>query len=255
MNKKRMWAFGCSYTRWCWPTWADYIGTNFEEYINTAQGGADNFNILHKFIKYNNKFKFGKDDYVFIMLTSFNRFSYVHNNIIKTTGDLVDNDIKEHELLKNFNFDTAAYYNCTIINALKKICSLSDFNFEILHGLPPKFLVNRATIPKTFNFTYEDEIIMDDWVQSNYDFDTNRVMWKNNQTFDGHPTLKHHFDFVKEFFPQYINENAIEYYNQNKKIFTNSSQQDQEKVFNKYREDFFINKEIVLDNNHHITKR
>jgi hypothetical protein len=33
---------GCSCTRHCWPTWADYLGYHFEEYINVATGGADN---------------------------------------------------------------------------------------------------------------------------------------------------------------------------------------------------------------------
>ena len=33
--KKRFFAFGCSYTHWNLnPTWADFIGINFEEYYN-----------------------------------------------------------------------------------------------------------------------------------------------------------------------------------------------------------------------------
>ena len=27
---KRLFTFGCSYTIWAWPTWADYIGVNFD---------------------------------------------------------------------------------------------------------------------------------------------------------------------------------------------------------------------------------
>ena len=30
----RFFAFGCSYTNWPHPTWADFIGINFEEYYN-----------------------------------------------------------------------------------------------------------------------------------------------------------------------------------------------------------------------------
>ena len=46
MNK-RLFTFGCSFTQWKWPTWADYIGINFDEYYNAGQAGSDNKHILN----------------------------------------------------------------------------------------------------------------------------------------------------------------------------------------------------------------
>lgn len=41
---------GCSCTRHCWPTWADYLGRHFDDYVNTAHGGADNQTIARNII-------------------------------------------------------------------------------------------------------------------------------------------------------------------------------------------------------------
>ena len=57
MNK-RLFTFGCSFTKWSWPTWNDYIGLSFDEYYNFALGGADNKNILYKFLQADKKYKF-----------------------------------------------------------------------------------------------------------------------------------------------------------------------------------------------------
>ena len=53
MNK-RLFTFGCSFTKWSWPTWNDYIGLSFDEYYNFACGGADNKNMLITFTGFKN---------------------------------------------------------------------------------------------------------------------------------------------------------------------------------------------------------
>jgi len=50
--------------------------------------------------------------------------------------------------------------------------------------------------------------------------------------------MKHHFDFVKEFFPQYITEKTIDFYNENVEKFTNESQIKQGRVFESIKENY-----------------
>ena len=89
--------------------------------------------------------------------------------------------------------------------------------------------------------------VMENWVYENYDFDKEKITWQDSGMKDNHPTIKHHFDFVKEFFPQYITDKAIEYYNIQRENFTNESPQKQENMFWKLREEFFKNEKIKIN--------
>lgn len=39
----RLFAFGCSFTHYKWPTWADIVARDFKVYENWGRGGAGNF--------------------------------------------------------------------------------------------------------------------------------------------------------------------------------------------------------------------
>ena len=43
-----LFANGCSYTDYCWPTWADYLGLLFSKYENVGQAGSDNACIVRR---------------------------------------------------------------------------------------------------------------------------------------------------------------------------------------------------------------
>jgi hypothetical protein len=47
---KRFFVFGCSFTKHHWPTWADFIAVNYDEYYNFAQGGCNTF-IMNRMIE------------------------------------------------------------------------------------------------------------------------------------------------------------------------------------------------------------
>jgi len=56
--------------------------------------------------------------------------------------------------------------------------------------------------------------------------------------------MKHHLDFVKEFFPQYITDKVIEYYDINQENFSDENTEQQEKTFRDTQEEFFENEKI-----------
>ena len=56
--------------------------------------------------------------------------------------------------------------------------------------------------------------------------------------------MKHHFDFVKEFFPQYITDKVIEYYDTQQEKFSDESTELQEKTFSDTQKEFFENEKI-----------
>jgi hypothetical protein len=44
---KRLFVFGCSFTKYIWPTWADIVARNFDLFQNWAQGGGGNMFIAN----------------------------------------------------------------------------------------------------------------------------------------------------------------------------------------------------------------
>jgi len=48
---KRFFAFGCSFTQYHWPTWANIISKEFKESYNYGQVGAGNFFIYQSLME------------------------------------------------------------------------------------------------------------------------------------------------------------------------------------------------------------
>jgi hypothetical protein len=71
---KRIFAFGCSFTAYKWPTWADIIAVEANtQYYNHATAGMGNLAIMNRVTSANNKYKFNQDDLVMIMWSTFSR--------------------------------------------------------------------------------------------------------------------------------------------------------------------------------------
>jgi len=246
MNK-RFFSFGCSFTNWKWPTWNDYIGLNFDEYYSLGCGGADNKNILYRLLKADRKYKFTSDDTIMVMFTSFNRLSYVDKHYyINNIGDLVQHNIKAHPIGKNYNFQTAVYDSYIAIQSIKSILDSKNIKYKLLQSMKHNFYYDDFEVSGDSDIVQNLDYclnlfkypIMENWCYENYDFMKEKVIWKDNHAQDGHPTMKHHLDFVKEFFPQYITDKTNQYYDKHLNIFTDKSQNIQGKNYeilnNKY---------------------
>lgn len=74
LNKKgRLFTFGCSFTNYKWPTWADILGREYEYFENWGKIGCGNKYIFHSLIECNQKNKFTPDDTIIIMWTGTDR--------------------------------------------------------------------------------------------------------------------------------------------------------------------------------------
>lgn len=69
---KRFFAFGCSFTNYKWPTWADILANEMSqaEYYNLGLSGGGNLFIAASIAEANQKFKFNEDDFVAVMWTT-----------------------------------------------------------------------------------------------------------------------------------------------------------------------------------------
>jgi len=239
---KRLFTFGCSYTNWCWPTWADYIGINFQEYYNLADSGCDNKNILFNVLQADKTHKFTKDDTIIVMFTSFNRCSYFKNYELYNVGDVVKAQ-DNHPMTNKYPYEAGIYDSWISANSIKTIFDTKDLNYQFIQAMPYDFMwknhkvlntrtdIKYSTLVKDYNESLYVKISLDEWARKKYDFDSEQVVWQDNGMNDGHPTMKMHLDFVKAFFPQYYTEKATDFYDLNVKHFTDDSQGKQGKKF------------------------
>lgn len=70
---KRFFAFGCSFTDYHWPTWADIIGRQIPYYENWGRISAGNQFIFNSIIECDARYHFNKDDLVIVMWSSIER--------------------------------------------------------------------------------------------------------------------------------------------------------------------------------------
>lgn len=222
--KQRLFVFGCSYTGYSYPTWADYVGVNFEKYYNYGIGGASNTYMMNKFIEANEKHKFNSTtDTVIIMVSGFGRFSYMTENGWVSHGDLYSNiavtknPILTHFVKNMWSDQWAVYQSWIAIKIMKNLLVSNNINHKFLMGID-----NRAYLQSTVNLSepakkFTNEIYeildykksMDEWKLESLE-NQDSPIWIEENRRDGHPSYIAHLKYAKEHLPEYITTKSQE---------------------------------------------
>jgi hypothetical protein len=101
----RIWTFGCSFTEFDWPTWADilinHVGHNGGSGKNWGRCGAGNQYIATKIWECNARHRFTPDDWVFICWTGFTREDrYTTERGWQSPGNLGNQDIYNDNFIR-----------------------------------------------------------------------------------------------------------------------------------------------------------
>lgn len=100
--RKRLFTFGCSYTQYHWPTWADIIGQDFEYFENWGAAGAGNQYIFHSIVECNIRNQFSAEDTIIVMWSSSDREDRYINNKWVLTGNIFFVDFYSKDFIKNY---------------------------------------------------------------------------------------------------------------------------------------------------------
>jgi len=117
---KRFFSFGCSFTKYHWPTWADILGKSFPEYINLGRGGAGNFYIFKMLMEVIVQESINENDLVIICWSAINREDRFINGDWQTWGNIYSNKFyddvfiekycdTDHFITRDLTFIAAAY--------------------------------------------------------------------------------------------------------------------------------------------------
>lgn len=115
----RLFTFGCSFTQYGWPTWADIIAYDRDiEYYNYAIAGLGNVGIAHRILEADLKHKFCPDDEIFILWTSWSREDRIKRGDWYGGGSVLsygNPNYDRHFLKKYWDFNNDIVKNSTAI--------------------------------------------------------------------------------------------------------------------------------------------
>ena len=214
-TKGRLFTFGCSLTRYHWPTWADILGQSFEEYQNWGNRGAGNAQIMQRFSECLAKNDLTPDDTVIIQWTDYHRFDYhiwdeeahetwypggslfANVEADPTKGFLVSKVWSEDSYkMHSFNYINAAVHMARNARCRVLMTISTDFRPDLNTN---KFKPYRKFLQNTFWLDND----MYDWLCATYDkrlkFYGAKIGDMSEEKFmDYHPTPIMHYQWLKE---------------------------------------------------------
>jgi len=216
MTKNRLFTFGCSYTKYMWPTWANIIATNFEEHYYCAQQVEGNYYVAEILYEMHLKTTITKNDVVLIMLSSFNRID-IYNPKYKAfnlTGNIYNSEhIYGEKFVRDaWNDEHSIYNTWFMVKSMKALLDSIGCEYKILHAFDLLETDTREILKTDDNTTllindYKQNVYMDESLQNytrnytphSYGFKDTPIPYE----LDGHPTIMCHHDFVKDHLPEY----------------------------------------------------
>jgi hypothetical protein len=209
---KRFFAFGCSFTKWAWPTWADMIGINFPgQFYNYGSAGAGNMYIFNAVMEADQQHHFTKDDLIIVQWTSVSREDRYTDNKWQVKGTIANHAasfVRDYFDFKGFLIrDLAAIKAVShFLNGigcehhfLSMIPLASVDEYEVKNDTTITDVLDKyADIVSKLKISYRELI----GVHRPYIFSNGKEL------FDAHPTPKEHHTYLKEVLPHLIPANC-----------------------------------------------
>jgi hypothetical protein len=209
---KRVFAFGCSFTNYAAPTWADILFSDMPnaETFNFGKGGAGNLLISNLIAQANLLYKFSETDLVLVMYTSPLREDRWINDRWQVHGNIFNQSYYDKNFVKNY---------CDPIGILIKDAGIIELAHRYVESLPcDTFQMIGADIWIDDGFPYETDSFADNLqkfkllfnevydkfpaarlaapnmnIQSFLKSDDSKKMFSK----DGHPNPLEHVEFMK----------------------------------------------------------
>lgn len=204
---RRFFAFGCSFTKWKWATWADYLAAKLGiEYYNFAEPGVGNEYIFHKVVETNAKYNFNKNDLVIICWTNFAREDRYKNN-----RWIPSNNIFKYQVYNKAWVDQCFDLKGALIKTSSFVASTSYLlkqkkSTYLSFSMMPMMLINSQDpvyqdlmvedVIETYQKYYQD--FLPSMVEYLYDSLPYCVNPEPQEHGDNHPSEKQHQKFVNK---------------------------------------------------------
>ena len=137
----RIFAFGCSFTNYYWPTWADIIAHEnpTADYNNRAMPGAGNSFILAHLSQAIRYYNIGPNDLVTVMWSTFYRYDAYRKMKWFTPGNIYSQNDIPHSVLLEYLDDTRGFAirDFAIIDTATRMLQSAEFDSFTMWGVSP----------------------------------------------------------------------------------------------------------------------
>lgn len=226
---KRFFAFGCSYTSYDWPTWADYVALSplFDEAYNFGLAGAGNTFIATRILNAHRKFNFTSDDTVAVCWSTVNREDRIKDGAWVGGGNVFNHHFFDDTFTdKYWDFDDALMKTTTAILSTSIVLEAVGVEryFTTMLGTSMMFdeyknneFTNYDARLLEYTRSVVDDIgfvrgIDEDFVDGTSIFKIKRPLVKlpsiGKQRYDHHPSPKQHYEWVRKSIPQFLSQDA-----------------------------------------------
>jgi hypothetical protein len=223
---KRLFAFGCSFTKYFWSCWPEIVGEDLDiPFYNYGQSGAGNQFIANMVAQADAIHRFNADDLIMICWTNVCREDKWHNGQWATPGNIYTQNIYNSDYVEKWA-DPLGYLirdaatmtltkgylqNINCQHHFFSMCELQDhFDLNEKHGVPENVRNHYIQIcemykeildmPSFFNVLWHNDIHL-------HKFKPQKLLF-DSYFDDGHATPLDHLDFLKLMFPNHQFKNS-----------------------------------------------
>jgi len=186
---------GCSFTKHCWPTWADYLGKNVSWHKQLGLGGADNASIARSIIS-----TAKKSDTVVVMWTGYDRWSLYDNGWQHKGCLVVDKNFYGNFYNPIERFTTSMDY-VQMVDNHAKLKGYKCYHFSAFPWLQSELINNNSwELAEIYNnYSIENNFLMDIDLLT-FQKSNNEVIPVTHKytTNDIHPTPITHWKFLNQ---------------------------------------------------------
>lgn len=220
---KRLFTFGCSFTNYYWPTWANIIAYDLNiPFYNYGKIGAGNQYIFNTLNQADAVHKFNKDDLVIVAWSNIAREDRFIKDKWITPGNIYTQDFYGSDfvvkyadptgyLIRDLAFikstaDLLSLRNCQYhFFKLMEFNCLNQWNPNVREDFDKKILdMYRTYLDKIYpSFV---EVLWNNDLGLKFALDKDKFYDKFE---DGHPTVLEHFEFLQKTFNHIFNERTL----------------------------------------------
>ena len=212
-DMNRFFTFGCSFTEYAWPTWADIVGQEFDEYENWGRCGAGNLFISNQVVECHLKNTISANDTVAIMWTNITREDRYINRIWETHGNILTGEFFPDTYIKQI-FDVRGFYvrDLALMYSTKVLLESIGCKYYFFSMVPvgnsdqynytansdlaeiDDLLISYSELLNSFYPSVFEEIFNFNW--------QSKTLLSGAERFDNHPTPMEHLQYIKQVAPE-----------------------------------------------------
>lgn len=208
----RLFTFGCSFTSYIWPTWADIIGNYFDEYQNWGSAGAGNYYISSRVFECNSVNNFRKDDVILIMFSQYFRNDMIDKDSVWiNAGNIYNQTLYDEHFVEKYWSDEHGYFMSWYnISSVKTLLDSIGCKYKLMSAFDIVSRKDDLTNNKGRMKNCSSELAKILTTDNLFDFITNEPKYQFHNELEYHPTINSHMKWVKEYIPEFYNESMVE---------------------------------------------